>query len=278
MPKVATMPDTNSGTPIANSGVEFSNQQLVNLVNNNRYDLALLNAQQQDLKPIIQDWLSKNVKNINYKDDQIVDLITNWYLAFKSIYAKSNPFFDYLKNFVGKSSVKPNYNDLTAINNNYAENILTNDDLRSNTLNPLLANNTFYGKDIDTQNYLLELYAFFSEDKNVRATTENLPDDFVLEIDNDKFKKDELTRKDVLKYALLFIGGNPNQPLRNPRKVENALNKLAQYVDREQVVSSNKKKKTYNDKDRISRFIQDNKDLFNDADFVNDLLLALEKR
>lgn len=278
MPNVATMPNSKNGTPITNRGVEVSDPKLVTLLNNNNFSFALQTANQQDLKAIITEWLLKNVKTINAKDDQIVDLIVSWYTAFKSLSDKSNPFIDYLKNFIGNSTIKPKYNDLIVINNNYAENILTNDDLRVNTLNPVLANPTFYGKSIDAQNYWLELYAFFGVDGNVKATTNNLPDDFELKIDNDTFKKDDLTRTDVLRDAILFIGGNPNQPLRKPRTIEKALNKLAQYVDREQVTSTNRNKKTYNDKDKIRQFIRDNRDLFNDRDFVSDLLLALEQR
>lgn len=251
---------------------DFSNPQVWQLVQNGKYDLALQNSQQKDLKPILVNWLSKNAPNIDVNDEQTIDLITNWYLYFKSISNNRNPLFAFLK-YTNQLGVKPKYNDLVAVNNKYEERILDDIDFQDNSRCKLLENPSFYNKPIDNQNYWLDIYAFFSENNNIEKALKYLPQDSALKIDNETYSKKELEYGTILRDTLLFMGGNPKNKIREPKSIENALNRMTERVPDDEL----RKKKTYKDIDKLRDFLIKNKDSLEDETLFNDLRLFVNE-
>ena len=233
---------------------EFSTKNIYNLVKNKKWNLALTNGQLQDVEPILKNWLYVNAPNINYKDQNIVNLVKNWYFHFKSIGTEDNPFFSYLKS-LKKLGVKPKYNDLVAVNNKFQEGVLTKEDLSSdvsgNIYNEVLANKDFYNKKLASQNFWLDIYAFFSDPDKVGLALNNYPSDVSISIGNDKYTKTELLSSDImLRDCLLFEGGNPNEKLRNARTVETAIDGMSKYVSEKDKVQGKSTKKTKDYKSR----------------------------
>ncbi len=258
---------------------DFSNPQVWELIQNNKYEDALHNSQQQDLKPILVNWLNKNAPTVNVDNDQIVDLITNWYLYFKEIsnnnkpeYDFTNPLFAYLR-YLGKVGIKPEYNDLVAVNNKYEERILDDVDFKNNSRCKVLENPSFYGKDLANQNYWLDIYAFFTEPNNVKKALDGLEQDDMVEIGKDSYTKSDLENDTRLRDALLFSGANPKNKLRSPRDIEFALNRLAKNLPQDEL----RKKKAYKDIDKLRDFILKNKDSLEDETLMNDLRLFVNE-
>lgn len=262
---------------------DFTNPKVWDLVSRGKYDLALLNSQNNDLKSIITNWLNK-YSSVNINDDQSVDLVVNWYLFFKSVSNKSNPLFAYLK-FLKSMGIKPTFNDLATINNKYQERVLNDNDLVPNNSgdieNAVLSNIDFYKKPLDYQNYWLDIYMYLSDKDKVSDILDNLPDNYVLEINKDKFDKYELEQTNMLRDSILFNGGNNKDKLRDPRAIENALGDLAKYVpDKETTRKNNGTKRRNNEfknQYKLKDFVDRNRDYFKDNELVHDLRIFLEE-
>ena len=261
---------------------DFSNEDVWNQIKSGQYDKALMNAQQQDLKPILRNWLNK-YSNVDINDDQILDLVENWYLYFKSIFRPTNPFFAYLR-ILDALKIKPTYNDLVSINNKYQEGILNDEDIQKvESMNQVLSNPTFYNRQTSVQNYWLDVYAFFSEPNNVKEALENYPSESI-KIKNDTFSKSDLERINdntntyILRDSLLFDGGNPNNKLREPRDIKKATDEIYKYMNKN---NSNKNKKNkpkeYKNQYKLDDFIKDNADSLKDSELKNDLKLWLDE-
>jgi len=271
----------DNSKPLGLDEADYSRKQIWDLVQQGKYELALQNSPQKDLKPILNHWLSKyssvDVKN----DDQILDLVENWYVYFKSIYDRTNPFFAYLK-FLKKLGVKPKYNDLVVVNNKYQEKVLTDEDLREN--NSVLENVNFYGKEVKDQNFWLDVYAFFSQPKEVERALVNYPEE-TLKIGNDTFYVSDLKRINsgtntyILRDSLLFDGGNRNSTLRTMSTIRNATDRLYEYMNKDDYSKETKpkKEKDYNNKYKLKDFIEDNSNALSDKDLRNDLRLWLDE-
>lgn len=256
---------------------DYQDKDVWNQVNRKEYSLALQKAQQQDLPLIVTKWLYDYAPSVDINNDKIIDLVTNWCLAFKNF---SNPFFTYLKN-VNTLNVKPTYNDLAAINNAYSENLITNDDL--NGACDLIYNSDFYkNRPIQNLKYYLDIYGYFSDvDEYSKKVLNNLPSNYELVISNDeKYTKEQLTQKYMLRNVLLYEDGNPSSKLRDVNKIQSLINNLSKYVNDPNNATSRTKSKqnnknNYYDEDRLNDFLEKNRELFKDRDFVDDLRLYL---
>lgn len=258
---------------------DFSNPQVWELVQQNKYDKAFQNSQKQDLKPIIVNWLNKNAKTINIEDEQIVDLVTNWYLYFREItnnsrpeYYFTNPLFAYLV-YLGKANIKPSYNDLVAVNNKYEERILDDVDFRNGDRCKVLENPKFYGRNLSSQNYWLDIYAFFSEPSNVKKALSGLDDYGRVTIGDENYAKNNLDNGTKFRDTLLFVKGDPKGNLRPPKDIEIALTELSKNLSRE----DQKTRKQYKDTTQLANFVNKNLDDLNNSSLRNDLLLWLSE-
>jgi len=276
---IPIMPDAKG--PVGTNPSDYLDRGVYNLVKNGQWNLALQNAQYQDVEPVLRNWLYVNAPNINTNDQKIVDLVKNWYMYFKQTSEKSNPFFSYLKSFK-KLGVKPTYNDLVSVNNKYQERVLDNQDLQRNSTgfvnNDVLANKSFYKQSTTDQNWWLDIYAFLSSKKEVDKVLSSLPDGAKIQIGNDEYTKEELSTSDVmLRDCVMFEGGNPSAKLRPSNTIESALNKFAEYVpDEQKTKTTNKKTKEYRDKDKLNDFLNNKgNQLLNDRELLHDVKVWL---
>lgn len=256
---------------------DFQNPEVWDYLEKKDYQGAIENSQQQDLEPIITKWIFDNAPAFDINNEDIVNLVTRWFLAYKTF---DNPFFDYMKK-VNELNIKPNYNGMVAINNKYAQNIINDKDLKGD--NELIFNQALYNNrdTVEDLDYIIDIYTFFNDEKELNEILNSIPNDKVLTFKDSKGHKFSAERdvlKDKLLYYILFDGGNPKSDLRTADLIEETIDEISQYVDYSNRSSNKKKKTQYNDKDKVAQFIRDNQELFRDTDFVDDLLLALEKR
>ena len=260
---------------------DYTNPEIWEYVNANDFENAFINSQDSDLKLVVTNWLSK-YSNVDVNDDQIVDLVTNWYLFFKSSNDKENPFFAFLK-YLKEKGIKPSYNDLVVINNKYQERILDDEDLKKRTINDVLNTSYFYGKPIDNQNYWLEIYAFLSDENEIRRIANGLNDNAKIKVGETIFTKENIGEKNKLRDVLLFgenYGDNKNK-ITNPSDVQFILNYIAQNMSDDATIknkptnnnNTTKKPRNRNFKNeyKLNQFLNDNASALKDNELLNDI-------
>lgn len=256
-----------------------ASQEVVNAFNSGKYDEAFKLANTTELEEVMTMWIEKNLNNMKFNDSElskIVQLLLEWYVAYNSVDPNKNPLFFYLT-YLNQKQITPKYDELILVNNKYARNELTRDDLKldnesksgESLVCPVLSNKNFYNQSNNDQDYWIDICEFFSDEREVKDILSNLKDSGkVIQIEGEEQVQDANYYMNHIKDfrdLILFINGDRNGSLRATSSIEKLTKDLA---DNQKSGSEKNAKLDKASKKTINQFIKDNKQAFENKDFV----------
>lgn len=229
------------------------------------YNNAFKNANSGELKELTGEWLDANVDYEERDRDNIIELILQWYNAFDSIDPNNNPFINLLID-LKPLKVKVSYNDLNVINNKYFDRVLEDDNLWKDSRWSLLNKKEYWDRKTEDQEFLLDMYFYFSDDNNVIDAIQPLVDNNVkLLVDNEELPLEQyIKHPQDFKDIVVYKEGNFNNNIREVSSIEQLTKDLSKYQNR------TTQKIKYKDSRKLKDFIDNNKGKL-DKDLLSDI-------